>query len=152
MADMLASGELAAAIGIEVDSPDVAQLIPDAKEAGFEALRQSGHYPINHLIVVKDEVLDAHPELAVQIFQAFAEAKNHYVQRLKNGQIDKPTAVDDMHRRVMDITGADPLPYGIAPNRSMLEQALQSALAQGIITQPVEVDALFAPATQSLVA
>ena len=152
MADMLACGELAAAIGIEVDSPDVAQLIPDAKEAGFEALRQSGHYPINHLMVVKDEVLQAHPELAVQIFHAFAEAKNHYVQSLKKGQIDKPTAVDDMHRRVMDITGADPLPYGIAPNRRMLEQALHSALAQGIISHHVDIDSLFAPATQGLVA
>lgn len=152
MADMLASGELAAAIGIEVDSPDVAQLIPDAKEAGFEALRQSGHYPINHLIVVKDDVLEAHPELAAQIFHAFAEAKNLYVQRLRNGQIDKPSAVDEVYRRVMQITGTDPLPYGIAPNRSMLEQAVQSALAQGIITQPVEIDALFAPATQGLVA
>lgn len=152
MADMLASGELAAAIGIEMDSPDVAQLIPDAKEAGFEALRQSGHYPINHLIVVKDEVLDAHPELAAQIFHAFAEAKNLYVQRLRNGQFDKPSAVDEVYRRVMQITGTDPLPYGIAPNRSMLEQAVQSALAQGIITQPVEIDALFARGTQGLVA
>ena len=152
MADMLASGELAAAVGLEVDSPDVAQLIPDAKEAGFEALRQSGHYPINHLIVVKDDVLEAHPELAAQIFHAFAEAKNLYVQRLRNGQIDKPSAVDEVYRRVMQITGTDPLPYGIAPNRRMLEQAVQSALAQGIITQPVEIDALFAPATQGLVA
>lgn len=152
MADMLARGELAAAIGIEADLPNVAQLIPEAGEAGFEALRRFGHYPINHLMVVKDEVLHAHPELAVQIFHAFAEAKNLYVQRLKNGQIDKPTAVDDMHRRVMGITGDDPLPYGIAPNRRMLEQALQSALAQGIITQPVTVNALFAPATHDLVA
>lgn len=152
MADMLASGELAAAIGIEADSPDVAQLIPDAEEAGFEALRQSGHYPINHLIVVKDDVIEAHPELAAQIFHAFAEAKNLYVQRLRNGQIDKPSAVDEVYRRVMQITGTDPLPYGIAPNRQMLEQAVQSALAQKIITQPVEIDALFAPATQGLVA
>lgn len=152
MADMLARGELAAAIGIEVDSPNVAQLIPEAEEAGFEALRRFGHYPINHLMVVKDEVLQAHPELAAKIFHAFAEAKNLYVQRLRNGQIAKPSAVDEMYRRVMQITGADPLPYGIAPNRSMLEQAVQSALAQGIITQPVEIDALFAPLTQSLVA
>ena len=152
MADMLASGELAAAIGIEADSPDVAQLIPDAEEAGFEALRQSGHYPINHLIVVKDDVLEAHPKLAAQIFHAFAEAKNLYMQRLRNSQIDKPSAADEVYRRVMQITGTDPLPYGIAPNRQMLEQAVQSALAQKIITQPVEIDALFAPATQGLVA
>jgi len=41
MGDMLASGELAAAIGIEVDSPDVKPLIPDALEAGLAALRSN---------------------------------------------------------------------------------------------------------------
>src|SRR5204863_1983195 len=35
MADMLASGELAAAIGVEASSPDVKPLIPDAFEAGL---------------------------------------------------------------------------------------------------------------------
>src|SRR5690349_19165420 len=39
LADLLVRGELAAAIGVEVDHPDVAPLIPDAAEAGFEALR-----------------------------------------------------------------------------------------------------------------
>ena len=61
MADLVASGELPAAIGLEIDSPDVKPLIPNAAEAGLEALRSRGHYPINHLIVVKDELLDAHP-------------------------------------------------------------------------------------------
>src|SRR4051812_1101505 len=37
MADMLASGELVAAIGVEAEHPDVKPLIPNAKEAGFEA-------------------------------------------------------------------------------------------------------------------
>ena len=152
MADLLVEGELAAAIGIEVDSPVVAPLIPDAAEAGFAALQASGHYPINHLIVVKDEVLAAQPQLAAQIFEAFAASKLAYVQRLRGGAIDKPTAVDTMHRRVMQITGADPLPYGIGPNRAMLEQVVQSALEQGIIRQPVGVDKLFAPATRDLVA
>ena len=152
MADMLANGELAAAIGVEVDSPDVAPLIAHAQGAAFEALHQSGHYPINHLVVVKDDVLAANPALAAQIFEAFAEAKNQYVQRLRDGRIDPPTAVDEMHRRVMQITGADPLPYGIAPNRAMLEQAVRSALEQGIITQPVEIDALFARGTLGRVA
>src|SRR5689334_19542205 len=63
MADMVASGELAAAIGIEVESPDVKPLIPDAQEAGLAALRRRGHYPINHTVVVKNDVLAAHPEL-----------------------------------------------------------------------------------------
>src|SRR5262249_22267149 len=56
MGDMLASGELAAAIGVEANAPDVKPLIPNALEAGLAALRQRGHYPINHLVVIKDEL------------------------------------------------------------------------------------------------
>lgn len=151
MADMLASGELAAAIGVEVDHPDVKPLIPNALEAGLKALRSRGHYPINHTVVVKDDLLEAHPDLAPEVFNAFAEAKRLYVQRLKSGQIEKPTAIDEVHRRVMEITG-DPLPYGIAPNRRVLEELVQHALAQGIITRPVTVDELFARNTHSLTA
>ena len=151
MADMLASGELAAAIGIEVDHPDVTPLIPNALEAGLTALRNRGHYPINHTVVVKDDLLTAHPDLAPEVFNAFAEAKRLYVQRLKSGKIEKPTAVDEVHRRVMEITG-DPLPYGIAPNRKVLEELIQHALAQGIITRPVTVEELFARNTHSFTA
>jgi 4,5-dihydroxyphthalate decarboxylase len=152
MADMLASGELVAAIGVEIEHPDVKPLIPNAKEAGFEALRSRGHYPINHTVVVKDELLAAHPELAPEIFDAFAEAKRLYVERLKAGRIEKPTAVDEVHRRVMEITGKDPLPYGIAPNRKMLEEAVQSALEQGIISRSPKVEDLFAHGTLDLAA
>ena len=151
MGDMLASGELAAAIGIEVDSPDVKPLIPDALEAGLAALRRRGHYPINHTVVVRDELLAAHPDLAADVFDAFAAAKRLYVERLKHGRIEKPTQVDEVHRRVMEITG-DPLPYGIEPNRKVLEELIQHALTQGIITRPVGVDELFAPGTRGLVA
>lgn len=151
MADMVVSGELAAAIGVEVDHPDVKPLIPNALEAGLQALRERGHYPINHVIVVKDELLDAHPDLAPDIFNAFGEAKRLYVERLKSGRIEKPTAVDEVHRRVMEITGRDPLPYGIAPNRKVLEEVIESALEQGIITRPITVEALFPRNTHALV-
>src|SRR5262245_46016496 len=151
MDEMLASGELAAAIGVEVTSPDVKPLIPNALEAGLAALRTRGHYPINHTIVVKDELLAAHPDLAADVFNAFAEAKRRYVERLKAGRIDKPTQVDEVHRRVMEITG-DPLPYGIAPNRKVLEELIGHAVTQKIIAQPVTIDELFWPSTRGLVA
>jgi 4,5-dihydroxyphthalate decarboxylase len=150
MADMLASGELAAAIGVDIDHPDVKPLIAGPGEAAYEALRATGHYPINHLMVVKDELLDEHPQLAAGIFDAFAEAKRQYVERLKAGRIDHPTAVDEMHRRVMEITGKDPLPYGIEPNRAMLEEAIRSALEQGILTKPVTIEELFPGSTHAL--
>jgi 4,5-dihydroxyphthalate decarboxylase len=150
IADMLASGELAAAIGIEVSSPDVKPLIPNALEAGLAALHRNGHYPINHAVVVKDELLAAHPDLAADVFGAFAEAKRRYLDRLKAGKIEKATDVDEVHRRVTEITG-DPLPYGIAPNRRVLDELIAHALTQGIITKPVTADELFAPGTRELV-
>jgi 4,5-dihydroxyphthalate decarboxylase len=150
MADLVISGELAAAIGIEIDHPDVKPLIPNAQEAGFAALRQRGHYPINHTVVVKDELLETHPDLARDVFNVFAEAKRAYLQRLKAGQIEKPTAVDELHRRVMDLTG-DPLPYGIAPNRRVLDELVQHCVTQGIIARPFTVEELFEAGTCGLV-
>lgn len=152
MADMVNAGELAGAIGVEIDAPNVGPLIANAAEAGFDALRDRGHYPINHLVVVKDELLSAHPEIGPAIFEAFAESKRRYVERLRAGAIDKPTAVDEMHRRVMAITGADPLPYGLLPNRRMLEEAMTSAREQGIIERAPALEELFPANTHALVA
>src|SRR3954471_20495127 len=127
MADMLASGELAAAIGVEMDHPDVKPLIDNPLEAGLAALKRNGHYPINHTVVIKDDLIAAHPGLAADVFNAFAESKRLYMERLKAGKIEKPTEVDRVHQRVMEITG-DPLPYGIAPNRRVVEELIGHAL------------------------
>ncbi len=150
IAVMLASGELAAAIGVEANSPDVKPLIPDALEAGLSALRRRGHYPINHTLVIKDELIAKHPDLAADVFEAFTRAKRRYVEALEAGKIDKPSEVDEVHRRVMEIT-SDPLPYGIAPNRNVIEELIRHALTQGIITKPMTADELFAPSTRTLV-
>jgi 4,5-dihydroxyphthalate decarboxylase len=150
--EMLVSGELAAAIGaVKVDSPDVTPLIPNSTEAGVESLKRTGIFPINHTLVVKNEILQSHPALAVEIFEAFAEAKRIYVTRLKNGSIEQPTASDQLFRRVMDLTG-DPIPYGIAPNRKVLEAVIENSVAQGIIERPFTVEELFDASTQRLTA
>jgi 4,5-dihydroxyphthalate decarboxylase len=149
MGEMLAKGELAAAIGVEVDSPDVRPLIPDAFETGLAALRRRGLYPINHTVVIKNELLAAHPQLAADVFDAFAASKNVYLDRLRADRIEKPTEIDELHKRVMQITG-DPLPYGIAPNRQVLEELIGHAVKQGIITKPVTVEELFVPSTRGL--
>jgi 4,5-dihydroxyphthalate decarboxylase len=127
LADLLAAGELAAAIGVDGFEP----LIPNAAEAGFEALRMRGHYPINHLVVVKDELLGHAPA----IFAAFEEAKNRY---LESGRLDP------LHEQVAAITGSDPLPYGLEPNRATIEELIDHALRQGILTRKPDVDSLFA--------
>ncbi|HLH96648.1 MAG TPA: ABC transporter substrate-binding protein [Xanthobacteraceae bacterium] len=150
MEEMLISGELAAAVGVDVKSPDVHPLIPNALEAGLAALKADGHYPINHTVVIKNELIAAHPDLAADVFEAFAASKRVYLDRLKAGKIEKPTEVDEVHRRVMAITG-DPLPYGIAPNRRVLQELIGHAERQGIVTKPVTIEELFVPSTRELV-
>ena len=147
LGELLAAGELAAAIGVEADHPDVAPLIPDAADAGFAALRERGHYPINHLVVVRDELLDADPGLAPALFEAFAESKRRYVERLRAGALESPTAVDRMHARVLELTGEDPLPYGVEANRGVLDELVRHALAQGILERPPQIEDLFAAGT-----
>jgi 4,5-dihydroxyphthalate decarboxylase len=150
--EMVATGELAAGIGVAADRPGVVPLIPAAAEAGFAALRQRGLYPINHLVVVRDELLATHPDLARDLFAAYAEAKNRYVARLRDGAITDPGPADLMYQRVMEITGADPLPYGIAPNRAMIDQLVRHAVAQQILEKPVAAEDLFPESTYDLTA
>ena len=145
---LLTAGDIAAAIGVQVQSPDVKPLIPNAREAGLDTLRRHGIYPINHTVVVKNELLDAHPDLAPDLFSAFADAKRVYVERLREGRVDK---ADPIHLAVMDITG-DPLPHGIEPNRTTLEAIVQYSVEQGILSRSVAVEELFPQSTHALTA
>jgi ABC-type nitrate/sulfonate/bicarbonate transport system substrate-binding protein len=147
--ELLRSGHLAAVVGADLDAPDVVPLLPDPAAAALIALRERGFWPINHLVVVKDELLEAQPELAAHVFDAFARAKQAYVARLRAGQLED--AADRRYARVMEVTGADPLPYGIEPNRAVLEQLLRSAVDQRILDRPVALEDVFAPATHDLV-
>lgn len=148
--EMVISGELAGAVNMPIDHPDVETLIPNAREAAFTALRERGLYPINHTVVIRDELLAAHPDLAKNVFDFFTAAKKIYVDRLKAGAIENPTKLDEQNREVMAITG-DPLPYGVEPNRSVLEKLMDTAARQGIIKAPLAMDDIFAPGTLDLV-
>jgi len=147
--DLVLSGEIPAAIGVQIDSPLVVPLIPHAKEAGFRALRERGLYPINHTVVVKDALLAAHPDLAASLFNAFADAKRPYVQRLASNSIENPSKDDGVFQKVMQMTG-DPLPYGIEPNRRMLEAVIGHAVGQGILAHAIAIEDLFPPSTHAL--
>ena len=150
--DMVASGELAAGIGIPADHPGVAPLIPDAAEAGYRALHERGLYPINPLVVVRDELLAQHPSLAADLFTAYAEAKNRYTAALTSGRVTNPGPNDRMYQRVAEITGADPMPYGITPNRAMIDLLIRYAVDQKILDKPVTAEDIFAAGTHNLTA
>jgi 4,5-dihydroxyphthalate decarboxylase len=146
----LEKGELAAAINISTDSSLIEPMISEPIEAGIRAFQDRGHYPINHLVVVKDEILARYPHAAAAVFNAFAASKEIYLNRLRNGEIDKLDEADRVHLRIMEL-GGSPLPYGIEPNRRVIEELIRHALTQKILSRPVEVDSLFADSTKSLI-
>lgn len=147
--EMLVAGELVAAINITTDNPDIRPLIPNPAEAALAAYRSRGHYPINHLIVVRDDVLARYPQLAQELFEAFAESKAGYLRKLANGAIEKPGELDELYAKLL-AHGDDPLPYGVEPNRAMLEELVGHAVTQGILAKPVAIESLFAESTLSL--
>ena len=149
--EMLASGELAAVVGVDIDSPDVRPLLPDPEAAAYAALEHRGLWPINHLVVIRDELLDQHPDLGRRVFDAFAESKRRYVDQLRAGTVPEETATDRMHRKVMALTGGDdPLPYGIEPNRGVLEQLLRTAVDQKILDRAPRLEDVFTADTRDV--
>jgi 4,5-dihydroxyphthalate decarboxylase len=111
-------------------------MIADAEAAGFRALEERGLWPVNHLVVVKDELLERHPDLGRALFDAFEQAKDLYVE---GGDLQP------LHARVAELTGGDPLPYGLEPNRAVLEQLVDHCVAQKILRRRPSLDELFAP-------
>lgn len=150
LADLLAAGDLAATIGADLDSPDVVPLISDPHQAAMTALIDRGFYPINHLIVVRDDVLADNPGVAVELFEAFAEAKRRYVDELREADGGSLTGADRLNHTIMQATGGDPLPYGLEPNRDVLEKLLDFAVAQKILTERPSLEDVFAEGTWKL--
>ena len=52
--------------------------------------------------MIKDELIAKYPDLAADVFNAFAESKRQYVEKLKAGQIEKLTDADKTAKAVMD--------------------------------------------------
>jgi 4,5-dihydroxyphthalate decarboxylase len=127
--------DLPAVVG-DLQGDGLVPLIPDAEEAALRALER-GLWPVNHLVVVKDELLAAHPDLGAALVDAFERAKQVY---LESGDLQP------LHAQVREVIGGDPLPYGIEPNRAVLEQLLDHAVAQKILRRRPGVYELFAAA------
>ncbi|MBI3328040.1 MAG: ABC transporter substrate-binding protein [Nitrospinae bacterium] len=149
LAEMVAKGELAAAIGAgRVDSSDVKPLIPNAREAEAAWYRKTGIYPINHTVVVKDSLLQADPTLAPRLFDAFKEAKAAFLQQLTSG--GELSAEDQALAQRRSLVGDDPLPNGLARNRKALEGVIQFAHDQKILPRKVSPEEMFASNTLDL--
>jgi 4,5-dihydroxyphthalate decarboxylase len=135
LGEAVLAGELAAAVG-DVKTEGLVPLLADAQERAEREARERGWWPVNHLVVVKDELLAAHPGLARSLFDAFERAKNLYVE---SGELEP------LHARAAELLGGDPLPHGLEANRDALEELLDFAVAQRILRRRPSLEELFAP-------
>jgi 4,5-dihydroxyphthalate decarboxylase len=131
LGEAVLAGELAAVVG-DVKTPGLVPLLADAQEAAEREARERRAWPVNHLVVMRDEVLEHAPA----VFDAFERAKDLYVE---SGELEP------LHERARDLVGGDPLPYGVEPNRAVIEELIEHAVAQKILRRRPAVDELFAP-------
>ena len=155
LAEMMEKGELAAGFGanagigrtgaptggwkeVEADYPD---LFPNAAELEAEYYARTGVYPMHGTIVVKDSVLAEHPWIAKSLFDAFAQAKKEWLERLDAGEAT--SASDKKYLELRKIVGHDPLPYGIEENRKTIEALEATAFKQGLTPRRMSMSELF---------
>jgi len=159
LASMMASGEIqagfAANAGIGREGPPKAgwqakerketesyrELFPNADELGAQWYERTGIYPMHSTLVIKDEILKANPGLAQNIFNAFLESKQIYVDRLRSGATSGKN--DARYIKQMQVVGDDPLPYGLEVNRRSIETLALYAHQQGLTPRKLSVDDLF---------
>lgn len=149
LAEMLLSGEVDAVIGAgPIDSPDIRPLFPNAHDADKAWHRNTGIYPVSHMLVVKDDLLESQPEIAEELFHLFDRARAPYIERLRSGEASGPE--DEAFLRRADIVGKDPIPYGFENAYATLEAFIGFNVEQGVIPEAVDPATLFPSNTLAL--
>jgi 4,5-dihydroxyphthalate decarboxylase len=150
---MLAEGALDGALypdllpSIIRGDPRVRRLFPDAKSEEQAYFRKTGIFPIMHTVVIRDEVLRAHPWVAVNLLHAFDRAKEHAYAQLQNPRTVALAWVRELLEEQLAVLGTDPWVYGFAPNRHNLEAFCEYGYAQGLTRRRLPPADLFVPGT-----
>ena len=128
---MLTAGELDAAIvGAPVVHPDVVPLFTDPDTAAADWHKSHNAIQLNHLVVAKDETLQAHPDAVREVYRQLSASKAA-AGLPKHGEIDLN-------------------PFGLEANRRNLQLAIECVHAQGLIDRCYAVDELFDGVTAAL--
>ncbi|MCY0096915.1 ABC transporter substrate-binding protein [Hoeflea ulvae] len=152
---MLVDGEIDGFVGpraplcFDQGHPDVGRLFDDTVAEAESYFRKTGIFPIMHVLGVRRSLADQHPWLPGALLKAFTRAKIMAEEALADTSATKVTMpfVEDNLARAKALMGNDIWPYGLAPNRKVLETFLGYHHAQGLSPRKVGVDELFHPAT-----
>src|SRR5690606_16838853 len=126
--------------------PEIRSLFPDAYAEGKRFFEKTGLYPINHGMVIKRELVEKHPWVVLNIFNAFVEANRvvdrqrlaHAAYWLETGMLPK-SARETLQRPLAD--------YGVVANRGVLEAISRYSFEQGLTSRRLQLDEVFAANT-----
>ena len=122
----------------------VRRLWPNYREVEVDYYRRTGIFPIRHVVVVKDEVLQRDPDVAAHLVRAFEDAKQrayHYWADHRRSYLAWFGAEQEEERALL---GADPWPYSIQKNQRALETLLDYAFEQGLTDRRLDIKEIFA--------
>ena len=150
---MLESGEIDALISARSPSclgdgsGKVRRLFPNYKEVEIEYYQRTKIFPIMHILVVRREVYERHPWVARSLYKAFCEAKDRAMKtmHISNAHACTLPWLSWEREQLREIFGPDWWPYGIEPNRHVIETLIGYMGEQGLLAKPVSVEDLFAP-------
>jgi 4,5-dihydroxyphthalate decarboxylase len=132
LAQMLLDGELeAAVVGDTLPDPRLRHLIPEAEDAARRFAERHGGVPINHLVVVRDQIARSRPDVVREIYRLLGESKR-------------------AAKLPASGTALDPLRFGVEANRRSLEIIIDYTFRQGLIPRRYTVDELFDDLTSNL--
>jgi len=146
--DMLLAGELDAVLSARPPKDfgrGIRRLFADYEAAEEAYFKDTGVFPIMHVIAVKADVLAQHPWLAMNLYKAFEEAKRRSISRLSDITASHaPLAwLAPYAERMKSLFGEDFWPYGLERNRKTLQAFVDFAFEQGVCHRRLALDELF---------
>jgi 4,5-dihydroxyphthalate decarboxylase len=149
MQDLLKTGEIDAQIlsdsGADAATMNkvVRRLWPNYREVEADYFRRTGIFPIRHLIVVKNEALQRHPNMAVLLVRAFEDAKQQAYRYWSDHRRSSLAWFGAEQEEERALLGADPWPYSIAGNEVVLETLLDYAFEQCLTERRLGIADIF---------
>jgi len=146
--DMLLAGDIDAVLSARPPrafGSGIRRLFPDYEQVEAAYFKKTGIFPIMHAIVVKTEVLERHPWLAMNLYKAFEEAKRRSIERLSDITASHaPLAwLAPYTERMKSLFGEDFWPYGLEKNRKTLQAFVDFAFEQGVCHRQLKLEELF---------
>jgi len=155
LSDMIATGEVDALISARAPrtfrdgTNRVARLFPDFRDMERDYFKRTNIFPIMHTVVIRREILEAHPWVAMNMYKAFCAAKDEFLSSFDDDSAMRlmlPGSIAELEE-VRDTMGEDFWPYGLEPNRHVLQTLMDYASEQGLLEKKLDLDKIFAEET-----